>query len=260
MKNYVISLSTALDRRAHITREFNSKNVSFEFFDALRPNIAEQSIKKIGFKINYEDITGGELACLMSHVTLWQKMIDDNISHMGIFEDDVFLGENSNKVLNSSNWIPEKVDIIKLEHFSQHLLLGHEKYTTVDSNRNLIKLEGKNLGTAGYILSLEGARFYINYLKKLEKLIPLDHIMFEKVVLNSTKEVFQLVPPICIQEMMLVETKKDMNETLTSTLIQERKNRMYNQKTKGFAKFIREYYRLVNQLRELIFSKKVEFK
>ena len=34
MKNFVISLNSALDRREHIKCEFSLKNVTFEFFDA----------------------------------------------------------------------------------------------------------------------------------------------------------------------------------------------------------------------------------
>ncbi len=40
MKKFVISLSTATERREHIFREFSKKSINFDFFDALTPEPA----------------------------------------------------------------------------------------------------------------------------------------------------------------------------------------------------------------------------
>lgn len=36
--NYVISLTSAYQRREHIQKEFSQQNIPFEFFDALKPS------------------------------------------------------------------------------------------------------------------------------------------------------------------------------------------------------------------------------
>ena len=99
MKNTVISLTAAIDRREHIKTEFNKHNINFEFFDALTPSVAEAYAKKLCTNFESSNLSGGELACMMSHVSIWQKMIDESIPYLAIFEDDVYLGEDAEYLL-----------------------------------------------------------------------------------------------------------------------------------------------------------------
>ena len=78
MKKFVISLSTATERREHIFREFSKKSINFDFFDALTPEPAAIFAKELNLKINEQSLTKGEVACFMSHVFLWKKMITEN--------------------------------------------------------------------------------------------------------------------------------------------------------------------------------------
>ena len=43
MRNFVISLSSATLRRAHISSEFAKEKVDFEFFDAITPETMAQA-------------------------------------------------------------------------------------------------------------------------------------------------------------------------------------------------------------------------
>jgi glycosyl transferase, family 25 len=93
MKNFVISLKTATARREHIQKEFGKQNIDFEFFDALTPDLAKPLAEKMALQVHEDFLTSGELACFMSHVSIWQKMVDEQIPHLAIFEDDVYLGK-----------------------------------------------------------------------------------------------------------------------------------------------------------------------
>ena len=44
--NYVISLTTEQKRRKHITEEFGKQNIPFAFFDAITPDLIEETAKK----------------------------------------------------------------------------------------------------------------------------------------------------------------------------------------------------------------------
>ena len=107
MKNIVISLKTATARREHIVQEFGKQNIGFEFFDALTPDLARPLAEKMQLNVEDEYLTGGELACFMSHVSVWQKMVDEQLPYVAIFEDDVLLGERAFDIFNSSSWIQE---------------------------------------------------------------------------------------------------------------------------------------------------------
>ncbi|MGO2231698.1 glycosyltransferase family 25 protein, partial [Psychrobacter sp.] len=90
MKNFVISLQSATERREHINSEFGKHNVNFEFFDALTPDTAKDYALSLGLNLDSISLTLGELACMMSHVALWKKAIDNHIPYITIFEDDVY--------------------------------------------------------------------------------------------------------------------------------------------------------------------------
>lgn len=126
MINYVISLKSATNRRKHIEHEFGKQKINFQFFDALTPDQAKPLAESLGLYYEQDRLTGGELACFMSHVSLWQKMVDENIPYMAVFEDDIYLGQDANKILNSDVWIPNGVDIIKLEAFSKRVIVSEK--------------------------------------------------------------------------------------------------------------------------------------
>ena len=184
MKNIVISLKTATARREHIVQEFGKQNVGFEFFDALTPDLARPLAEKMQLNIQDEFLSPGELACFMSHVSIWQKMVDEHIPHLAIFEDDVYLGDAAAELLNNAGWINPNWDIIKTEAFADQVFLGKTQSKISNGMRHIVQLMGKNLGTAGYILSIEGAQKYLKYVEQIQ-LIPLDQVMFDEFICHN---------------------------------------------------------------------------
>lgn len=198
MENYVISLKHSSKRRTHITEQFNAQQIKFNFFDAIQPDDNSNNAKALGLNISNCDLTQGEIACLLSHVTLWKMMIDQKLSHIAIFEDDILLGESADLLLQDAAWIPKSADIIKLETFASaaRMKLSAEQ---VSSNRRLRQLTGKHLGAAGYILTLQSAKALLSYMQQQTKLIAVDHILFEVFVDNKELKILQLLPGVCIQ-------------------------------------------------------------
>lgn len=259
MKKFVISLSTATERRQHIYTEFSKKSINFDFFDALTPEPAAIFAKQLNLKIDEQSLTKGEVACFMSHVFLWKKMITENIPHMAIFEDDIYLGENIKKFLSDASWIDERWNLIKIEEFTQKVALGQKiKVFNSEPDRAIFELRSKNLGTAGYILSLQGAKQLISYIQSLDKLIALDHLMFEKLIQEDVLSVCQMKPALCIQDVTLFSTKDSVR--FASHLYKERLTRRKYDKKTGIDKLILELSRIFQQIRNLIFFKSVGFK
>lgn len=245
MKNYVISLTTASERRDHIIREFGKQGVDFEFFDAITPEQVPSLAKTFHVNITNTPLTQGELACLFSHVCLWQKAIDDNLDYIAIFEDDVYLGENADTFLNSTDWIPNGLNIIKLEKFNNYRKMSLKKIK-VAGNRSLRKLKDAHLGAAGYILSQQACIYLIEKIKKYQKIKALDHIVFEDCILTDFKNTYQLTPALCIQSDRLQKPPK----IFLSSLEQNRRNRINQEIVKNKSKKYkvkRELYRLSKQ-------------
>lgn len=112
--NFVISLDSALDRRQHIYSEFEKHLVSFSFFDAVTPATIIENAKSVGIELTRTGLlTQGEVACLLSHVLLWKKIVEQDLEYMAIFEDDVHFGENLQNFIDDFSWIPKNVHLIK---------------------------------------------------------------------------------------------------------------------------------------------------
>ncbi|MDO6643671.1 glycosyltransferase family 25 protein [Acinetobacter guillouiae] len=259
MKKIVISLSTALERRQHILSEFGKKNVAFDFFDALTPEPAAIFAQALDLNIDEQALTKGEVACFMSHAYLWKQMVDDNTPYMAIFEDDIYLGEDVNEFLSDSQWIDPSWHLIKLEEFTHRTALGKKvKFFNDFNDRAIFQLKSKNLGTAGYILSLDGAKTLLGYIQTLDKLIALDHLMFECVITENIFSVYQMKPALCIQDVTLYSCKDSVR--FASHLYKERLLRRKYNKKKGVDKIILELYRILHQLKSILFFKSVGFK
>lgn len=262
MKNYVISLTTALDRRTHIINEFGKQNVPFVFFDAMTPAQVDALAQKFNVNITNANLTQGELACLFSHICLWQKAIDENLDYIAIFEDDIYLGENADHFLNRSDWIPQACGLIKLEHFYSPLVLGKTEKTY--SHRKIKQLMQRNLGTAGYILSKNMAVILLNYTRSVFLLNPepIDHIMFDHFLFkNSLNKVYQLTPALCVQSNRVTGNTKVIHSELEQDRIALRKG-IENMKVKLniWQKIIREFRRFIYQCKHFFISSKIMFK
>ena len=257
MHNYVISLISADQRREHIKQQFDKKEVDFKFFDAVTPALALSLSKDMGLNYNEKYLTEGELACFMSHVSLWKKIVDENISYMAIFEDDIYLGENAREFLNFYNWIKEDWDIVKLE-LTQSKIIISNKLELSKNDREFFELQYPHLGAGAYILSNACAIKLIQYIIKMDSLLPVDEIIFRNLINVENYKILQMSPALCVQD--IIVHRGDEVSNFKSSLIKERGVRMHKEKHSPLQKVIREFKRFINQIKMLLFAKKIDFK
>ena len=227
MKNIVISLTTAHDRRTHITQEFGKQGIAFEFFDAVTPTHITSLADKHGLALDGAFLTDGEKACLLSHVCLWQKMLDDGLDYLAVFEDDVYLGQNAHLFFGDDGWLKNhELHFVKTETFLQERKLGRDGITLMD-NRNARTLKEIHLGGAGYIISRHAAQALLNHIKSLQacNMLAIDHIMFEQLLDSGTIPIYQITPALVAQEFILHPTQTNMPSSLEQNRIQRKKQK-----------------------------------
>lgn len=214
MSVFVISLDSAIERRQHIDAEFKKYLVDFRFYDAITPVTSDDAAKSVGIDLTRRgSLTKGEVACLLSHIMLWKKIVDLDLDYMAIFEDDVYLGENIQCFFNDFSWIPKDVHIIKLEAFDKKVDLSF--FLKLSKNgRSLYHLKGMHLGGAGYILSKAAAEHYLQLIADLPELVPVDHILFGRNVKNGKYKAYQITPAICAQDFYLNDQYKNLGSYL----------------------------------------------
>lgn len=173
------------------------------------------------------DLTAGEKACFMSHVVLWEKCVDENMPFISIFEDDVVLGQESNVFFRNYQWLEKRFNI------SDKFILNYEtdcdpvtrEKTNIQpfSGREFSQLKSVNYGMAGYLLTQSYVRYILDILKKLrqEDILPIDTLIFGRLLNELDYKAYQIEPANCIQEDKL----NRKNSQLTSQLEDERQQR-----------------------------------
>lgn len=228
MQNYVISLTTATDRRQHITEEFTKQNIPFEFYDAIIVSQLSEVSKALGLTLaESERLSSIEKACFLSHVCLWQKMIDNNLEYMTIFEDDIYLGKNANNFLTDYKWISENLtdmDVIKLETTLEKTHLN--KASISYDNWHFSRLKSCHTGTAAYVISHKGAKILLQHIQLLRAndYIAIDHMIFDQLL--SKTLVYQISPALCIQSSFLEADNPTLISNIEVERAEHRKSRL----------------------------------
>lgn len=258
LKNYVISMNTATLRRKHITQEFEKRKIPFEFFDAITPSCElEEAIQCfIPNLAQYKYLTSGEKACFMSHVLLLQKCIDDDLPYIGIFEDDVLLGDDAQLFLQQDLWLQERFQhnesfIIKLETHLTPTNIKPDSNIKPHANRVLNILCTSHGGAAGYIISRTAANFFLQQLAVIisEKIRPIDILLFETFLNCFSMQVYQLTPALCIQE----DRHNMGNSKIKSQLQEERtKNWQNNPEPRKKRKFKERIIRIFGKINRIL--------
>lgn len=247
---YVISLKTATDRRKHIASEFAKAGIAYHFFDAIEPHQIDNTAKQLNVDMQNSNLTVGEKACFLSHLVLWQTAIENNQSHIAIFEDDVYLGNSIKHFFDNCDWLPKDCHLLKLELFDRYRLMTLKKHPVYD--RHIKQLKENHLGTAGYIISQLAISSMMSHIKTHSISMPIDRLMFENYILDKMFAVYQLQPALCVQsDRIQINHLNIKNQVLNSSLEAQRnivRQNYITPKRDFFDKVMREIVRPFEQI------------
>lgn len=107
IKTFAISLESAADRRAHLVEGLSKFNIDFELFPAVLGSAVDRSSAEIYDEDQYEirnncfskttikgKLNDGELGCALSHLRVYQKILDAGLPGAIVLEDD-FIAYNN---------------------------------------------------------------------------------------------------------------------------------------------------------------------
>ena len=111
---FIISLKNDVERRENISRLLANVNIGYEFFDAIDYRSELFQDKKRNVPINsgkvYGEMTEPEMACTLSHLSVYQKILDNNFKWALILEDDVSFDSRLAAVVHT---LSQSTDILK---------------------------------------------------------------------------------------------------------------------------------------------------
>lgn len=171
---YVINLARRRDRMIQFGNHYNLP-VKYEIIDAVDGRtlnaralkeqgvIGDDGLKSIMTishggpkRFHYELGTIGAVGCSLSHIKIWEKIVQNKTKYNMIFEDDAWvIGVDMTSIINRLNSLPDDWHIYMIGQ--PHSIL--EGIPIIDKP-NLYKLT-RFCGTHAYIINYEGAKWLL---------------------------------------------------------------------------------------------------
>ena len=162
-KVFVINVRNNKTKQEHFNKEAKKINLKFDFFPAITPKEIK-SVKnyynpKLTEKLYGRPLMDTEIACALSHISLWKMLIEDKeAKYYCIFEDDTYLDENMSSLISNPKIVD--YDLIK---FSGLKKVPQKKIAEINNVYSLHKLAYGPLDAASYRISKKAAKILINF-------------------------------------------------------------------------------------------------
>lgn len=190
---FIINLETDIDKKKHMENLFESNNLEGRFIDAVYgKNLPVEDIervynKQLAIKECGRELTFGEIGCTLSHLKIYQTMLDENIEQAVVLEDDVLLSPTFLNVINNVSSFPVDYELMLLGYYSDEVT---EKTSPANiwskqkivNGVNAQRLVMPTYGTHGYLINLTGAKKLVKELELIKK--PIDHYTGIDLYLN----------------------------------------------------------------------------
>jgi glycosyl transferase family 25 len=231
---YIINLKRSVERRDHTIKHLNDLGVHFQIIDAVdgsefsdKEILNNQVIGLWKDRSRTRYMRRGEIGCVLSHLKIYQKMIDEDIKVACILEDDIECSKEFKDFLICGNLNIVDWDLLYLGHHSQYSKKEacsiERKKTKIGNYRTgkPIELPG---GSYGYIIKKEAARIILKHAYPIR--MSLDHYIGNSPALGI--RIYLLSPP-CV----------DHNHLYNSTIAQN----LNIEYTNSFIESIRRQFR-----------------
>lgn len=246
MKCYLINLDRSAERLALMAETFSQLGLDFVRIPAVDGRQIDQAELNscVAGEGRFYRLGSGEIGCFLSHRKFWEIVATGEDDYAIVFEDDVHLSQVAKEVLSQADWIPAGADIVKLETTLIRTLVDRTSDHRV-ADRRIVRLRGSHQGTAGYIVSRNGARKLLSMSETFAD--PVDQFMFNSE-LPAFKEltIYQMEPALCAQD-WAVDKEKSV-PALGSLLKEERPLHLLQRKGTAMTKLKREITRPFERL------------
>jgi len=220
MKCYIINLDRAPERMQRMSDLMRSHKVDFVRCPAVDGKDFTQSeiVYYRSQRSQGKPLTVGEIACSESHLLAYRQILNGNDQYAVVMEDDLHLSEDFGDFVNSSDWVPEGSELIKIETVDEPTLVS-TRVIQAKNNRKLRRLSYKHWGSGAYVISKSAAKRMLTEYRPGST--PIDDYLFDPSVTSFS--LWQLQPAIAIQDVILTPSKGTTAGFLESEIELERK-------------------------------------
>ncbi|MDR3376509.1 MAG: glycosyltransferase family 25 protein [Ancalomicrobiaceae bacterium] len=213
---FVINLDVQPERHSYMMAAFGALDLDFVHVCAVDGSrLSPQQLRTYSISNSGYRWATGEIGCLLSHASVWQRMVDENIPLAAIFEDDVRIARQLPELLAHLDVLPAGMHALKLETLGTAVDIDEEPACVIDPIK-ICRLRSKHLGSAGYLVTLEGAKAFLGVTRAPRR--PVDHHMFDPLLAgHSHLAIYQAMPALIVQRGR--EAGQDATHSMFSSVI-----------------------------------------
>jgi len=194
-KIFYINLKNRKDRLKFIKNQLKKNNLKAHRVEGIEPRRLDKKI----INRNKKYLTPSGIALCLVHKNIWINIVKKNINYALILEDDALISKRLKIFMNEVKKILDnkKIDIININTHELPTKVGKLKFHFKKINTGLYDLISTEYGTAGYIISKEGAKKLINDKDFLKLQIDL-YLFSKKSKINRKLKIYQALPALTI--------------------------------------------------------------
>jgi len=186
-QGFIISLNDDLYKKALNKLSRKSSLIKYSKFDAIKGRDLDINDNNLTIRAKYgllqpyrqlhSDLGSmNAVGCYLSHKTLWDYIVDNDLAGIYIFESDAICQKDFDKHLRKFKEIP-----------NAHILLlgyiGLPDILNIPSTVGINKLNTRFFGTHSYYITLEGAKYCLKNINPIEQQI--DSYLSDLIVLSQ---------------------------------------------------------------------------
>ncbi len=182
---FIINLKKDVNKKLHMQKLCDKYSLDYTFIEAIygkelpRDIVSkiynqEKAVKEIG-----RELTLGELGCALSHMKIYEKMVNENIENAIIFEDDISFDATILEAISSIKNFPTDWECVllcyyRMAFYKKNYCINFRNRLQVGKRLKIVRFTALMHSTAAYVINQKGAKKLLSSMKEgIYK--PVDH-------------------------------------------------------------------------------------
>jgi len=199
---YLINLDQDVERLAFFASTFKRLGIEFERIQAVDGRLFAEADYQEFMKArprHAKPWLRGQMGCFLSHYAAWQKIARGGNRFAAVFEDDIHVSDDLRDILADENWLPDDVDIVRLETSTNRVRLTPSR-VAAPAGRALFTVQSTSWCAGAYLINRRTAQQLIALPAKFHE--PADVILyhFADSAMAAQLKILQFNPAPCTQD------------------------------------------------------------
>lgn len=200
MRAFVISLAGATLRRRHMDAQMAHLGSPFEYFDGIDGRLlTDDEVSRVyddarARKTFWGPLNRGEIGCALSHIGIWRKLVDEDIPHALVLEDDAVIDPSAAEVVAALAGLLGPADVVALVKTNDNSFFFHQ--VPLPGKHRLVYVNQPFYTAAGYVMTRGGAQRLLRHVPPL--VVPID-FWYHDIGFRGVLPIRAVCPPVVSQ-------------------------------------------------------------